>query len=262
MSAGVIALLLVLGAAPFGVGLFYHLRKPPAEPSAFLRLKEIESAGAQKMREEFDRTGEVSEKTSDEFFAAYKRGMLTSARELGGDAKLMEVAVNWMDESEAMMKRALPAKERFLQMQPLNVQLIRTLDDLRARRQTTQDLLKAEGAMLAVMESMPDRLRFRLQQAGVNSKMAQGFVEGSAKVFQIKMPLWRKVLEYDRAFAERLLEIYHLLEKDWGHWRVQRGTLKFESAASANQFNDLFRRAMQATQAEELVESEALAPLK
>gem|GEM_PF-3859046 len=253
MPEWLVGCLLILGAAPFIVGLVLRWHKEaapvsagrPGAPTALTAPTGMASPGMSAIASPLSAVLEPlwSEEMMSRHSADIRQTLgreLAHAQRTNFDPGLFtEVTRAWYADVEQATNRYDRALSRFHAEKPLRLVTVRAVADLQQRQALTRDLLKANNEMQATLMGIPERMRKALDRDGEEPEVVEEFLKEFAAANDTKLVLWRRVCAYDQELGEGFIDLCSLLRAEWGRWKHERGVVVFQNPLAAKKYNEL-----------------------
>lgn len=253
MPEWLVGCLLVLGAAPFVIGMVLRWHKEPAAPGSggrpgtptVMTPTGMASSGMSAVASPISAvleplwTEEMMSRHSGDIRQTLGRE-IAHAQRTNFDAGLFtEVTRDWYANVEQATNRYDRALSRFHAEKPLRLVTVRAVADLQQRQALTRDLLKANNEMQAALIGIPERMRKALARDGEEPEVVEQFLKEFAAANDTKLVLWRRVCAYDQELGEGFIDLCSLLRAEWGRWKHERGVVVFQNPIAAKKYNAL-----------------------
>lgn len=150
--------------------------------------------------------------------------------------------------SEAIIEASKPSTEagaRFIKARVLDPRTIKTVEDIRDRRELTETFRQANEQLLEYLSNLAQNSRKVTDGRGLTSEEVATIV--SRIVGSPSMQLVLRKRRLDKTIAENSLGILDLLEKNWGDWKIQEDKLVFTDSDVMETYSTLLHGTHEAT---------------
>jgi hypothetical protein len=206
------------------------------------RIEKLQDEAQRKMREELEKEGGVSARTSSEALEKYRQEFARGSAMQGSAGKQMKVMADFAAEMQRELVPYTALLDRIEKENPLDFSTVKNKTDFAGRREFAREMLRLNARLRALAESGPEHVRTGLQKEGLSQREIEEFVRGFTSTYSATLPAGRKARQAEEDIANGMLELCDLLEGEWGKWKYKDGEPLFDSDATVAKYNAIFKR--------------------
>lgn len=234
---GVLLIALVIGC---GAGVYFGTKfvtkSIAARKERRAKFAELESQQREFLKAAKESAEEGTVDGAADRIAKFSQSMGNAAEASSGvDKQSLLVAQRLM---QAMTPAVGKYEAAFKELQAAEILRVDTIDSketIANRAVTVKKFGEANDYLMKILESLESRVRVELEKEGVSSHTREQFVSGFLKSANVEMAL--EVRKCDNELAAAMQEVLALLDREWGAWKVESGSVNFTRDAVSDEYN-------------------------